>query len=348
MKQFGPTKVLLSDSLTVKNKIRSEFGDSTILIYDKIFDKNRKLSKWTKNFSRRYAVRSGEKLKNVDGIAVHLKKLVDLSKGLAPMHLTIVVMGGGTVGDFGAFVASVLKRGVRLIHIPSTWLAAIDSAHGGKTALNVGRVKNQIGTFYPAERVYLFKELLLTQPEDRALEALGEVFKIGLIGGGPLWRKLQKMRDLRPEIFWQLLLPMVRAKYVVVKKDPFEKRGIRYVLNLGHTIGHVFESRLRLPHGIAVLYGLHFAVEWSYQRQYLSSKKYYDIRMSGIGSYLPDHFEFRKLAVRTSQVDKLLLQDKKISSGQRLNFVFIDGAGQPRIEKVKVEEILKEFVRQIK
>ena len=72
--------------------------------------------------------------------------------------MSIAVLGGGSVGDFGGFVASIFKRGVRLVQIPSTWLAAIDSAHGGKTALNVEGVKNQIGTFYPAEKIYFSEE----------------------------------------------------------------------------------------------------------------------------------------------------------------------------------------------
>src|SRR5690606_36298588 len=108
----------------------------------------------------------GEELKQIKNFPGHIRKISKVLGEANHRGLTIIVVGGGSVGDFGGFVASVYRRGVNLIHIPSTWLAAVDSSHGGKTALNVFSVKNQIGSFYPAKEIYLLEPLLATLPRE--------------------------------------------------------------------------------------------------------------------------------------------------------------------------------------
>jgi 3-dehydroquinate synthase len=322
------------------------FGDSAILIYDRIFDRNVVTQAWVKRFSRRFSVRSGEKLKDISEFSKHLKNIVKLTEGLPTKQINIVVLGGGSVGDFAGFVASILKRGVCLTQVPSTWLAAIDSAHGGKNGLNVSRIKNQVGTIYPAHEIYLVKSLLQSQPHQRAFEAFGEVIKISLLEGKQLWSSIKDMDEVSSEVYWKYLPKMIAAKYRIVKQDPFEKRGLRQWLNLGHTVGHVWESQLKIPHGIAVLFGLAFAVEWSRERGVMSSKNYYEIRMSGIGSYLPDRFDLRKVLRRTKKSKRLLLQDKKIVKNRKIRFIFLAAPGVPRIKEIEVSELLKEMARQ--
>lgn len=330
-KEFPPVKV---------------FGDASILIYDGIFDRQPATQKWIQSFERKYLVRSGEKLKNIDTFAKHMKAILKLAQGLPTQEITIVVLGGGSVGDFAGFVASILKRGVRLVQIPSTWLAAVDSAHGGKTGLNVSKIKNQIGTFYPANEIYLIKSILKTQPEERMVEAFGEVIKISLLEGQSLWREGQKLKMISSDYYWKLLPQMIEAKYKIVRRDPQERLGVRHLLNLGHTVGHVWESQLKIPHGLAVLLGVAFSVEWSFARGLMNSKSYYDIRLSGMGSYLPDRFDLKKYLRKIKQPQKFLLQDKKISSDKKIRFVFLKSPGKPVIESVSVQEMIAEMTRQ--
>ena len=175
----------------------------------------------------------------------------------------MVALGGGSVGDFAGFFASVCKRGLPLIQIPSTWLAAIDSAHGGKNALNVGSMKNQLGTIAFARRIFLSKHLLCGQPTERAQEAMGELAKIAIIDGGPWVKELLAAPESDGELLWRFLSCAVAAKYKVVLSDPLERLSVRHQLNLGHTIGHILEIQHQLPHGLAVAQGLHFALELS-------------------------------------------------------------------------------------
>ncbi len=337
-----------TSKLKFKNDLpkSTAFGDSAILIYDGIFDRQVLTKKWIQTFERKYSVRSGEKLKNIDTFPKHIKSILKLAQGLPTQEITLVVLGGGSVGDFAGFVASILKRGVRLVQIPSTWLAAVDSAHGGKTGLNVSKIKNQIGTFYPADEIYLIKSILKTQPEARVVEAFGEIIKISLLEGQGLWREGQKLKSISSDYYWKLLPQMIEAKYRIVQRDPQERLGIRHLLNLGHTVGHVWESQLKIPHGLAVLLGVAFAVEWSFARGLMNSKIYYEIRLSGMGSYLPDRFELKKLLRKIKQPQKFLLQDKKISTNRKIRYVFVKSPGRPVIESVSVQELIAEMARQ--
>jgi 3-dehydroquinate synthase len=314
-----------------------------ILIYDRRFDN----LKWVQRFSKRYGVKSGERLKNIDELAKHLKKVVSLSEGISRSDMQIITLGGGSIGDFGGFIASILKRGVRLIHIPSTWLAAIDSAHGGKNGLNVSKIKNQVGTFYFPERIILVKKILERQPQERIIEALGEIFKTGLLNR-KLWNQIKNTKSLSSDLYWKFLPELIQTKMKIVKKDPYETKQIRYYLNLGHTVGHVWESEFKLPHGIAVLFGLSFAIEWSFHKKLMSSSVYYDIRLSALGSYLPDRFDVRRLIKDTKNHRRLLSQDKKIASQNKMRFVFLQDIGKPIVAKITLRELEREFLRQSK
>ena len=296
------------------------------------------LKTWLLSYPNTYAVRAGEGLKDVNSFPEHLRKILALTKGVGPTKLTVVALGGGSVGDFAGFVASVLKRGVPLVHIPSTWLAAIDSSHGGKTALNVNGIKNQIGTFYPAEKIYLVKSLLLAQPQARSQEAIGEALKMALLAGGPLWRALRNTQKPSSKMLWSLLPKLIREKYKIVKRDPFEKKGYRHLLNLGHTVGHVFEAELGLPHGIAVLHGLRFAIDWSFHYGLMSK----DVHRKLIG-VLP---EIGQSLQSLRSAKSYLAQDKKMLADAKLRFVFLRTPGRPQIRTVTVKEVLSEMSRQ--
>lgn len=328
--------------LTYKNEFpQNLISKNAILIFDRRFDK----LAWVKKFPQRYGVKPGERLKNVEEFPKHIKKILKLSEALPRQDLVIVTLGGGSIGDFGGFIASILKRGVKLIHIPSTWLAAIDSAHGGKNGLNVSKVKNQIGTFYFPQQIILVRKVLESQPQERVLEALGEVYKTALLNA-KLWKQIHAIKKLNTEVYWNNLPLMIDTKMAIVKKDPFETKGIRYFLNLGHTMGHVWESQFKLPHGISVLFGLSFAIEWSFHRKIMDSKTYYQIRLSGLGSYLPDQFDLRRIIKQTKNPRRLLFQDKKIASNKKIRFVFLEKIGKPMVQRISITDLEKELLRQ--
>lgn len=328
----------------------SKLGSELLLIYDEILPrKSASFKKWLKGFALTYPVKSGEVLKSVESFPVHIQKLVKMCENTSSRQLTIVVAGGGSVGDFGGFVASILKRGVKLVHVPSTWLAAIDSAHGGKTALNVGTAKNQIGTFYPADKIFLVRSLLMAQPPARTFEGFAELLKISWIAGGALWKNLAREKDLSAEVLWKYLPEAIAQKYKVVSRDPEEKTGHRHILNLGHTVGHIYESFYELPHGVAVNYGLEFALRWSLQRKIMTSAVYEKMQGSSVMGYLLSADRDNLVAVRATVLRKfrtLLLNDKKKTNAQSVRFVFLKRPGECVIQEVTVDEVLLELCRQ--
>jgi len=321
----------------------------SLVIFDQALAKYPSFRNWKSKYPVSYGVSSGEKLKNLEMFSGHLQKILQLANQLEKRPIQIVAVGGGSVGDFAGFVASVFKRGVGLVHIPSTWLAAIDSSHGGKTGMNVGGIKNQVGTFYPAGEIFLIKELLQTQPQKRAEEALGEALKIALIDSQGLWTRINHQENISNSMLWKSLPSLVDAKYRVVRKDPFEQKGIRHVLNLGHTVGHVLESKLKIPHGTAVLAGLGFSLQWSVQKGLLSQAHCEEILKSRQGKKIPTGRDLSLLLRKLSSKNKLrdlLLQDKKRKDGQEIRFVFVCRPGKTIIRSMPVREIEAEILRQ--
>ena len=293
-----------------------------------------------------YPVRAGEELKNVEAFPFHIQEILKKVQRVSRKQLVIVSMGGGSVGDFTGFVASVLKRGVPLMHIPSTWLSAMDSAHGGKTALNVGTYKNQIGCFYPAEKIIICRDLLQTLPKRQILSALGELCKMALIGGGEFYARFKKIEHWGFEQMWQSLAPAIEHKYAIVEQDPKEEKGIREQLNLGHSLGHILEVGHGLPHGEAVAQGLWFSLNWSY---HLYRKKGILMRdqMEELRSVLEVSVGPRKpYQVTEPFIRESLFHDKKSLPGSRLNFVFIKGPGNMDVCPITMDSFIAEAKRQ--
>ncbi len=327
------------------------YKEGSVLIFDrKLLTISPKLKKWIESFSLRYGVVAGEELKAVENLGSHVQKILKLVKNISIQKIKIISLGGGSLGDFSGFVASVLKRGVRLEHIPSTWLAAMDSSHGGKTALNVAGIKNQIGTFYLAERVVIVKELLQSQPKKLEKEAMGELAKILLITED-LWLETAAMPLSQKETLWYFLDKVIKGKYDVVEQDFKDDLGLRQILNFGHTLGHVFESYYLWSHGKAIGQGLIFAIQWSARRHYLSKKKELEIL-----EILETRFKISNLSpqvcrqtkeISIKNFNKFILSDKKLSSQGKINFIFLEEKKEKRtlnglIKKIDVKNILKE------
>ena len=260
------TKVEFFKKLPSEARLAEFLGfkpEKILVIYDRQLRGSEGFGKWLKEFPYGYPVRSGEDLKDIHAFPAHLKKIFKQITPFSAKSLCVVGVGGGSLGDFAGFLSSVLKRGVPLVHIPSTLLAAMDSAHGGKTALNVGVFKNQVGSFYPADGVLIVKSLFEGLPDLQIQSASGELAKMALLEGGALYARFRDEFKMDLESIWSFLPDAIAAKYKVLEKDPFEKTGERQILNLGHSLGHALESYYGLAHGVAVGEGLLFALLWS-------------------------------------------------------------------------------------
>jgi len=296
---------------------------------------DRKLKPFIKIRKNIYFVDSGESLKDLNSFHLHVKKI--LKKIQSPPQI-FVGIGGGSVTDFSAFFAHLYKRGRELWFVPSTFLSAFDSAHGGKTALNVGGVKNVLGSYHFPTRVYIVKELLLNLDQKEILSAGGELVKMALIEGGSFYSKLKKSSKPSFQTMWEFLPDAIRSKLKIVQRDPFEKKNIRKKLNFGHTLGHCFESYLKIPHGQAVAMGILFSLEWSLFQQYLSQKKCKEIK-----KVLETFTSVQKIPRQLSllQLKKLLREDKKLKNSNEIDFVFIKNSGNLFLKPVKLSEITK-------
>lgn len=204
---------------------------------------------------------TGDRSKSLDTLASVWKALQD---GGATRHSLLINLGGGMVTDLGGFAASTFKRGIDFINIPTTLLAMVDASVGGKTGINFGGLKNEIGVFNEARFVLLDTSFVRTEDEKNILSGYAEMLKHGLLAGDAMWAELVGFDIRRPDLarLGQMVARSVAVKERIVEADPHEQ-GLRKALNLGHTFGHAFEAfSLRhakgepLLHGWAVAYGL--------------------------------------------------------------------------------------------
>jgi 3-dehydroquinate synthetase len=207
-------------------------------------------------------VNAGESLKSMDGLAEVLDFCA--AAGLSRGSL-LIAYGGGTVGDLGGLAASLFKRGVDVLQVPTTLLAQVDASVGGKTAINLRAGKNLAGSFHQPAGVLCDTALLATLSDADFASGLGEVIKTSIIGGEATLGQIEVLMDALierdPSALAAVVEACVRVKAQVVVSDP-EERGPRRALNLGHTFAHAIESAAGfgvVPHGVAVGVGLGLA-----------------------------------------------------------------------------------------
>ncbi len=259
----------------------------------------------------------------------------------------IINLGGGLVSDLGGFVASTFKRGIPFINIPTTLLAQTDAAIGSKTAINLGLAKNQIGTFANPEAVFISTDFIDSLPERDKNSAFGEILKYALIADAKLWDilKNQEINDITD--YEMIVSECVKIKNDIVTQDPNEK-GIRKILNFGHTVGHAFESfsmelhKRQLFHGEAVALGM--IVE-----MYISSKilGFDNIVREEIQQYILDNFVILPIEKKDfAELIGYMKKDKK-NTKTDISFVLISEIGKAyynqNIEEKLITEALKYY-----
>ena len=192
-------------------------------------------------------------------------------------NCTVIAFGGGVVGDIAGLAASLYMRGVRLVQIPTTLLAQVDSSVGGKTAVNMGEVKNIAGTFYQPEEV-IVDPIFLESLSDREVRCgLGEIIKYGALNEkiyNLLLKNADNLKD--PEFLNEVIYECIKHKAEVVERDEHEVNGLRKSLNLGHTTGHAFELHYgKKSHGEFVLVGMYYEM-YIAEKLNTGSKNYFD------------------------------------------------------------------------
>jgi 3-dehydroquinate synthase len=253
-----------------------------------------------------------KRLATVEKIA---RALVSLG---ADRDATLLAVGGGVVGDVAGFVAASYLRGVRLIHVPTTLVAQVDSAIGGKTGVNLPEGKNLVGAFYPPELVIADPDVLSTLPHRQYRAGLYEIIKYGVIADPALFRYLERnmlalLRRDRGAL--EYVIPRcIRIKAMVVGKDERE-RGLRQILNFGHTLGHALETATgykKFLHGEAVGHGMIFATLLALAIGHLGVKDAARI----IGLILSVGPLPRIPSLSNSELRSLMLSDKKVHAGE--------------------------------
>ena len=320
-----------------------KFPDETILFYDKKTLKHKVVQQWLSKFKYKIALNAGESVKTLESYAAVLTQVqkITQSEAISGSNLTFLALGGGSIGDFVGFLASTFQRGKKFISIPSTWLAAIDSAHGGKNGLNLNNVKNQVGTFYPADQIYICESLLKTLPQENLNDAYSEALKICIINQPKIFFEIQKTE----KSLFKSLPKLIDGKYKVTEKDPLEKKGLRKILNLGHTMGHVFETMHQIPHGQAVFFGMLFSLRFSLKKKYLTWDEFQFISEK-LFSIETDMTYQEIIQIPMKNVQQILLQDKKMTSKQNIDFVFVRKLGSVILKSISVSDIIKEILRQ--
>ena len=276
--------------------------------------------------------------KNLETLAYVWTELGDRG---ATRHSLLINLGGGMVTDLGGFAASTFKRGIQYINIPTTLLAMVDASVGGKTGINFNGLKNEIGVFSPAEYVLLDTEFLKTLDIHNILSGYAEMLKHGIISTTEHWAELLNfdMNQIDYKVLQELVAKSVKIKEDIVEQDPFEK-GIRKALNLGHTVGHAFES-LALENNRPVLHG--HAVAWGIVCELYFS--YYKVgfpkdKLRQTIQFIKENYGV--LTFDCKQYDRLyefMTHDKKNSAGI-INFTLMGNIGDIRInQSANKEEI---------
>ncbi|MDC6364597.1 MULTISPECIES: 3-dehydroquinate synthase [Flavobacteriaceae] len=279
-------------------------------------------------------IKSGEENKN---ISTCLQLWEELSNYDGDRKSLLINLGGGVLTDMGGFVASTFKRGIDFINVPTTLLSMVDASIGGKTGVDLGSLKNQIGVINQPQMVLIFPEFLKTLDPRQVNSGYAEMLKHGLIKDSNYWEDLKEADQYANAAFIQ---KSIAIKNDVVLQDPTEK-GLRKILNFGHTLGHAIESyflenpdKKTLLHGEAIAIGMILEGYLSHELKGLSKLSLQDIKHTFLNY-------FERVEFDTDDIDailKLLKYDKKNSHGD-INFVLLQSIGEA-VTDVKVPEEL--------
>lgn len=247
----------------------------------------------------------------------------------------IIGIGGGIVCDITGFVAHIYMRGVRFGLVPTTLLSLADAAIGGKNGVNYLNYKNMIGSFDNPDFIVANSDFVQTLPEEQYMSGLGEIIKYALIGDSEILKILtsdkEKVLARDSSTMQKIIAEAINTKVEIVKQDPTDK-GIRHILNFGHTIGHSIEITENIPHGIAVVKGINAATDISVKCGLLSDDKAKQIKqlLSSYGYDISYHLGVKHI--------EAMVNDKK-KENSYINFVLLEDIGKPTVRNLTINKI---------
>ena len=283
-----------------------------------------------------------------------LQSLYDVWSGMqavsATRHSLLVNVGGGMLTDLGGFAAATYKRGIHFVNVPTTLLAMVDAAVGGKTGVNFGGLKNEIGAFHEADVVFICTDLLRTLDMPNLVSGYAEMLKHSLLSNRAMWERHLQFPLYNPDFveLQEMVRESIAFKQSIVTQDPHEK-GLRKALNLGHTIGHSLESVL-LHKETPVLHG--YAVAWGLLGElYLSvvQKKFPLEVLRKTTQFVVAHYGRPNISCKDyDSLLKCMRHDKK-NRGHQINFTLLSDIGQLSLDEEASDELIKEaldFIRE--
>ena len=338
-------------NLAIYLKKNSINFNQCLLIIDKKVP-NKMISKVTKSLKRKkiskFIFNANEKNKNLNNINKIIQIL--LNKNFSRQD-SIITIGGGITGDVGGFAASLYKRGLQFINLPTTLLSQVDSSVGGKTGVNTKEGKNLIGSFYQPKIVISDTEFLKSLPKREIICGYGEIFKHSLILNKIFYKYLNinatKILNLKTPFIEKAIYQSCKIKKIVVEKDEKEK-GIRKILNFGHTFAHAYEATLgyskKLNHGEAVILGIITALKFSLDVRLIKISEYQEIikhiQKIKLPSNIKTHFSYKDLNIILS----FMIKDKKNIS-KKINLILLKKIGSTAINNhynnLKIKRFLK-------
>ena len=281
-----------------------------------------------------YKFVSNEKNKNFKSVNKILRYLFDHNFS---RNDTLISVGGGITGDVAGFAASIYKRGLKFINIPTTLLSQLDSSIGGKTGINTSKGKNLIGSFYQPDLVISDTSFLKSLPKREIICGYGEMLKHSLISSKKNFSFLNKSKNkiinLKNPYIEKAIVESCKIKKNVVQKDEREK-NYRKVLNLGHTFAHAYEASLgysnKLNHGEAVILGINSALNFSYQNNILNESEFFliskHIKDLKIKINLKKFFKKKDI----KKIIRFMKTDKK-NYNEKINLILLKRIGKPTI-----------------
>lgn len=295
-----------------------------------------------------YHIRSIEKNKSLSEIE---KILTSLLNSGADRETLVLAVGGGITGDIASFAASIFMRGVDYINIPTTVLSMIDSSIGGKTGVNFKTSKNLIGTFYQPESVFIDTSFLRTLPVREINSSIGEIIKYSLLSGNENKKLFNSgISSLLNRNFSKtepMIYECLKFKSAIVENDEMETKGLRKILNLGHTFAHGIESStdFKVKHGEAVLLGIIASLFYSYRVKLISAEYLFE-KLLIIKPYLAALKNVLKYLEVNNTLKYMKLDKKKLNKKIRLVLisedgnVLIDYPAKPAVLKDALESML--------
>lgn len=237
----------------------------------------------------------------------------------------LINLGGGVIGDMGGFTAATYKRGIRFINIPTTLLSQVDASIGGKLGIDFSGLKNHIGIFRDPDTIIIDQSFINTLPQEQVLSGFAEIIKHALIRDNTYWDQLQLLNPFSIKDWNSLVYTSIQIKNDVVQNDPYEK-GLRKILNFGHTLGHAMETwKLNhqniITHGEAIAVGMIMETYLAFSCKLISENE-----LQSVSGYIKKNYPYHSIP-DVNDLIELMKHDKK-NDGDKVNFSLIKTIGE--------------------